>query len=420
MNRRIAQIKHLNLIKWLILIIIIGTLSGSASAIFLISLDWVTNYRENNKWIIFFLPLAGYLIGWIYHQFGKEVAKGNNLLLEEFEQAQKRIPLKMAPLVLLGTLATHLFGGSAGREGTAVQMGGAIADQFTHRFKLNAQERRTILLMGIGAGFASVFGTPLAGTIFALEIVLFQQHRKYSFIPVLLSAYLAHYVCLAWKATHTHYHIDVVTSINTITFLWLAISGIIFGLCSMFFSSAMQFFKSLFSKIKNPPIRPFFAGIIIAMLAWQFDINKYLGLGIPTIKASFSEQMNIYDFLLKILFTAFTLSSGFKGGEVTPLFYIGATLGNVLIWFIPLPMSLLAGLGFVSVFAGATHAPFACTIMGIELFGIEVGPHLFITCFFAFLFSGKKGIYSAQKIPFLKKFFYNKIAQFTHSTKEKS
>jgi H+/Cl- antiporter ClcA len=418
MKRHIAQIQQLNPIKWLVLILIIGTLAGSASAIFLISLDWVTNYRENNKWIIFFLPIAGYLIGWMYHQFGKEVAKGNNLLLEEIEQAQKKIPLKMAPLVLLGTLATHLFGGSAGREGTAVQMGGAIADQFTHRFKLNAQERRTILLMGISAGFASVFGTPLAGTIFALEIVLFQQHRKYSFIPVLLAAYLAHYVCLAWNATHTHYHIDVVTSINSITFFWLALSGVIFGLCSMLFSSAMHFFNSLFSKIKKPPIRPFIAGVVIALIAWQFDVNKYLGLGIPIIKASFSEQMEVYDFLLKILFTAFTLSSGFKGGEVTPLFYIGATLGNVLIWFIPLPMSLLAGLGFVAVFSGATHAPFACTAMGIELFGIEAGMHLFITCFFSFLFSGKKGIYSAQKIPFLKNYLYNKMKRFNNSIKK--
>jgi H+/Cl- antiporter ClcA len=186
----------------------------------------------------------------------------------------------------------------------------------------------------------------------------------------------------------------------------------------MLFSSAMHFFNSLFSKIKTPPIRPFIAGVVIALIAWQFDVNKYLGLGIPIIKASFSEQMEVYDFLLKILFTAFTLSSGFKGGEVTPLFYIGATLGNVLIWFIPLPMSLLAGLGFVAVFSGATHAPFACTAMGIELFGIEAGMHLFITCFFSFLFSGKKGIYSAQKIPFLKNYLYNKMKRFNNSIKK--
>lgn len=409
MNRHIAQAKHLNLFKWLWLVLVIGTLAGSASAIFLISLDWVTNYREANSHIIFFLPIAGFFIGWIYHYYGKDVAKGNNLLLEEFEQPLNKIPLKMAPFVLLGTLLTHLFGGSAGREGTAVQMGGSIADQFTHWFKLSPQERRTVLLMGISAGFASVFGTPLAGFIFALEIVLFQQHRKYSFIPVLLVAYLAHYVCLAWGATHTHYNIDVVPSISFYTIIWVILAGIIFGLCAWFFSSTMHFFSYVFSKLKYAPFRPFIAGLIIALVVWHFNLHKYIGLGVPTIVASFSEQMQGYDFLFKILFTAFTLSAGFKGGEVTPLFYIGATLGNVLMWFIPLPMGLLAGMGFAAVFAGATHAPIACTVMGMELFGYEAGLFLLIACFFSFLFSGNKGIYSSQKIPLIKKVFYNKM-----------
>lgn len=415
MNRLIAQAKHLNLLKWFLLVLVIGTLAGSASAIFLISLDWVTNYREANSWIIFLLPLAGLFIGWIYHFYGKDIAKGNNLLLEEFEQPLNKIPLKMAPLVLIGTLLTHLFGGSAGREGTAVQMGGSIADQFAHLFRLNPQERRTILLMGISAGFASVFGTPLAGFIFAFEIVLFQQHSKYSFIPVLLVAYLAHYVCLAWGATHTLYNIDVLPSINFYTVNWVILSGIIFGICAWFFSSTMHFFSYVFSKIKYALIRPFVAGLIIALLVWQFNLHKYIGLGVPTIVASFSEQMHFYDFLLKILFTAFTLSAGFKGGEVTPLFYIGATLGNILTWFIPLPTGLLAGMGFVAVFAGATHAPFACAIMGMELFGLETGLFLLIACFFSFLFSGNKGIYSSQKIPLIKKVFYNKMFKLIYN-----
>ena len=409
MNRHIAQIQKLNPFKWLLLVLVIGFFAGSASAFFLISLDWVTNYRETNSRIIFFLPLAGLIIGLVYHYYGKDIAKGNNLLLEEYEQSQKKIPLKMAPFVLLGTLLTHLFGGSAGREGTAVQMGGAIADQFTRVFKLNNQERRIILLMGISAGFASVFGTPLAGAVFALEIVLFQQHTKYSFIPVLLAAYLAHYVCLAWGAIHTHYQIDVIPSINGTIIFWAVLAGSIFGLCARFFSSAMRLFNSLFSKIKYAPIRPFVAGAVIALVVWQFNLFKYIGLGVPTIVASFSEQMESYDFLLKILFTTFTISSGFKGGEVTPLFYIGATLGNVLIWFIPLPMGLLAGMGFVAIFAGATHSPIASTIMGMELFGMEAGWYLAIACFFSFLFSGKKGIYSSQKTPYIKEFLYSKF-----------
>lgn len=417
MNRHIAQLHQLNLPKWILLIVLIGTLAGTASALFLMSLDWVTHYRENNFWLIALLPFGGLLIGLIYHYLGQDVAKGNNLLIEEYDNPQKRIHYKMATLVLIGTLITHLFGGSAGREGTAVQMGGAISDQFTHWFKLNAQERRSIILMGISAGFASVFGTPLAGAVFALEIMLFQHHKKYAILPVLLSGYIAHYVCLWLGATHTHYNIDVVPSISFVNVSWAALAGILFGLCAMLFSFTSHFFSNVFSKIKYAPIRPLIGGVVLAIVFWLIPTQKYMGLGVPVIVASFSEPMQQYDFFLKILFTAFTLSSGFKGGEVTPLFYIGATLGNVLIWFIPLPMGLLAGMGFVAVFAGATHAPLACAIMGMELFGLEAGLYLFVACFFSFLFSGKKGIYRSQKTPFLKNYIYDKMFYFKKGKK---
>ncbi len=409
MNRRIAKLNQLNLPKWILLIVLIGSLAGTASAVFLISLDWVTHYRENNFWLIALLPLGGLLIGLMYHYLGQDVAKGNNLLIEEYDNPQKRIHYKMAPLVLIGTLITHLFGGSAGREGTAVQMGGAISDQFTHWFKLNAQERRSIILMGISAGFASVFGTPLAGAVFALEIMLFQHHKKYAIVPVLLSGYVAHYVCLSWGATHTHYNIDVVPSISFANISWATLAGVLFGLCAMLFSVISHFYSNIFSKIKYAPIRPLIGGAVLAIIFWLTPTQKYMGLGVPVIVASFSEPMQPYDFFLKILFTAFTLSSGFKGGEVTPLFYIGATLGNILISFIPLPMSLMAGMGFVAVFAGATHAPIACAIMGMELFGIKPGIYLIVACSVAFFFSGKNGIYTSQKIPSLKNMLYKKF-----------
>lgn len=416
MHRHIARLHQLNLPKWILLILLIGSLAGTASAVFLISLDWVTHYRENNFWLIALLPLGGLLIGLMYHYLGQDVAKGNNLLIEEYDNPQKRIHYKMAPLVLIGTLITHLFGGSAGREGTAVQMGGAISDQFTHWFKLNPQERRSIILMGISAGFASVFGTPLAGTVFALEIMLFQHHKKYAIIPVLLSGYVAHYICLWWGATHTHYNIDVVPSISFANISWAALAGVLFGLCAMLFSVISHVFSSLFSKIKYAPVRPLLGGALLAIIFWTTPSQKYMGLGVPYIVASFSETMQPYDFLLKILFTAFTLSSGFKGGEVTPLFYIGATLGNVLVWIIPLPMALLAGMGFVAVFAGATNAPLACAIMGMELFGIEPGIYLLVACSIAFLFSGKKGIYTSQKTPFIKSILYDKIFHIKRRT----
>ncbi|AFK05553.1 Cl- channel voltage-gated family protein (plasmid) [Emticicia oligotrophica DSM 17448] len=384
-------------LKWLFISAIVGSLVGSASAFFLWSLDYVTHWRENNFWIIAFLPLGGFIVGAAYHYLGSDVVKGNNQLLEEFHSPKEIIPFKMAPLVFFATIITHLVGGSAGREGTAVQMGGAIADQFTKWFKFDTSDRKILIVMGISAGFASVFGTPLAGTIFALEVLIIGRMRYEALLPSLFAAIIANYVCLAWQITHTHYQIPFVPTISSVNLLWAVFSGIMFGITAILFSKSTHFWADLFkSKIAYPPLRPVIGGIILAIVIWAMATTKYIGLGVPTIVASFSESLQSYDFLLKILFTSFTLGAGFKGGEVTPLFFIGAALGNALVWFVPLPLPLLAGMGFVGVFAGASNTPIACTIMGIELFGAEAGVYLSVSSIVSYLFSGHTGIYTSQ------------------------
>ena len=383
--------------KWIFICVLIGIFSGSASAFFLVSLEWVTQFRESHNWILWLLPMGGLSIGLIYHYLGKEVVKGNNLLLEEYENPQKSIPLKMAPMVLIGTLITHFFGGSAGREGTAVQMGGAIADQFTGLFKLDASDRKTLIILGISAGFASIFGTPLAGALFALEILYFSKINFKSSILSFLAAYVAYFTVDFWQVKHTHYNIPVVPDLTISTLAWVILAGVLFGLTSMLFSRTTHFWGRLFSKmITYVPLRPFVGGIILAVVIYCIGTTKYIGLGIPTIVNAFCTPNAYYVFLLKILFTGFTLGAGFKGGEVTPLFYIGATLGSALSLFIPLPISFLAGLGFVAVFSGATHTPIACTIMGMELFGIESGVYIGNTCLIAYFSSGSIGIYHSQ------------------------
>ncbi len=395
------------LFKWVLICLVLGVVAGSASAFFLISLDWATDWRETHLWIIALLPVAGFVIGLSYHLFGDSVVKGNNLLLDEFHSPKKIIPFRMAPLVLFGTILTHLFGGSAGREGTAVQIGGAIADRFTKILKLSNRDRKIVLIAGISAGFASVFGTPLAGGIFALEVLVLGRIRLDAIIPSFMAAVFADYFCTIWGVTHTHYHIGTVVEMTPITLLWSLLAGIIFGLVAMLFSKSSHFWGNLFkNKIKYPPLRPVVGGAILAIILYLMGTTKYIGLGVPTIVDAFSVQLNSYDFLLKLLFTSFTLGAGFKGGEVTPLFFIGATLGNVLIWFIPLPMGLLAGMGFVAVFAGATNTPIACTIMGIELFGIESGVFIALACCTAYLFSGHSGVYSSQIIGSPKHYFF--------------
>lgn len=387
------------LFKWIIICLLLGSVVGSISAFFLLSLEWATNWRETHLWVIALLPVGGFVIGLSYHLFGNSVVKGNNLLLEEFHTPKKIIPFRMAPLVLFGTILTHFFGGSAGREGTAVQIGGAIADRFTKILKLSKRDRKIVLIAGISAGFASVFGTPLAGGIFALEVLVLGRIRLDAIIPSFMAAVFANYFCEIWNVSHTHYHIASVAEMTPINLLWSLLAGIIFGLVAMLFSKSTHFWSNLFNTtIKYPPLRPVIGGTILAIAIYFMGTTKYIGLGIPTIVDAFDINLNSYDFLLKLLFTSFTLGAGFKGGEVTPLFFIGATLGNVLVWFIPLPMGLLAGMGFVAVFAGATNTPIACTIMGIELFGIESGVFIALACSTAYLFSGHSGVYSSQII----------------------
>lgn len=396
--------------KWILICALIGFLSGSASAFLLIALEWAAQLRTHNIWLIWLLPIGGLLIGLLYHYYGKDVVKGNNLLLEEYEKPTKVIPLKMAPFVLIGTIFTHIFGGSAGREGTAVQMGGAISDQFSRIFHLDDTDRKTLIILGISAGFASVFGTPLAGAIFALEVVFCNKFSLKSAILSFVVAYFAYYTVELWPVQHTHYSIPVVPEMNLENLLWIIPSSVLFGLAAMLFSRSTHFWGSLFAKtISYPPLRPYVGGIIFALVVYYFGATKFMGLGVPSIVEAFSIRSENYDFLLKILFTGFTLGAGFKGGEVTPLFFVGATLGSALSGYIPLPMALLAGMGFVAVFSGATHTPVACTIMGIELFGIESAIFIGISCFIAYISSGSVGIYHSQTVKGVKHHLYEKF-----------
>lgn len=397
-------------LKWLLICCLIGIFSGSASALFLVSLEFVTRVRIQNTWIIWLLPFGGLFIGYLYFISDSKIAKGNNLLLEEYNKPEKKIPFLMAPLVLLSTLITHLFGGSAGREGTAVQMGGAIADVCYSIFRLNHSERRTLIILGISAGFASVFGTPLAGALFALEIIFFSRINFRSIVLSFLVAYIAYFTVEFWEIEHTHYSIPEIPEMNFTALFWVLIVSILFGLAALLFSRSTHLWGKLFSKtIKHPPLRPFISGIILAITIYFIGTTKYIGLGVPMIVDAFSIQNAPYDFLLKILFTGFTLGAGFKGGEVTPLFFVGATLGSALSIVVPLPIALLAGMGFVAVFSGATHTPIACTVMGMELFGMESGVYIGIACIIAYFFSGSIGIYKSQIVKGPKSILYQSI-----------
>lgn len=387
-------------ILWLGLATLAGAFSGSASALFLVSLDWATNFREANLWLIALLPLAGFGIGYMYHHYGANSVKGNNLLLDELYKTKNPIPLRMTPLVLFGTIFTHLFGGSAGREGTAVQMGGSLADQLTKWFSLNEENRRLILICGVAGGFASVFGTPLAGAIFSLEWMLTRKFRWESIFPAFLAAFVADWTCeLLWGVGHTLYSIPEVPFHSLINLAWVIPAGIAFGLAARLFAEAGHGVSAFFHKtISYPPLRPLVGGGLVALIVYFTGSTTYIGLGVPRIVEAFEVPLPWYDWLAKTGLTGLTLGSGFKGGEVTPLFFTGATLGNALASWIPLPLALLAGMGFVGIFSGATNTPMACTVMGMELFGYEAGIFLGLACLISFAASGRGSIYSSQNL----------------------
>jgi len=386
------------LLKWLSLGICIGILVGAASTGFLISLDWAGNIRDSYPQLLYFLPLGGFLVGLMYHFWGQKVEAGNNLLIETIHQPSKeRISIKMSIFIYIGTILTHLFGGSAGREGTALQMSGGIVEQFSRFYKFSERDRRVLLIAAISAGFGAVFGTPLAGAIFGLEVFLIGKIRYEAIYPAFISAYLADYFTKIFGATHTHYSVHFFPEFNLQTASLTILAGIFFGICARLFSSGMTLSSNLFKKhIHFPPFRPIVGGVLLIIVVLLLDTTKYIGLGIPTIIESFEKPLPYYDFILKILLTILTLSAGFKGGEVTPLFFIGATLGNALSYIIPLPISVLSGMGFVAVFAGASNTPLACLLMGVELFGSPMAPYVAFASITSYLISGHSGIYKKQ------------------------
>lgn len=391
-----------SLFKWIFLAGIIGILSGTASAIFLLSLDLATSFRILHPWLLWLLPASGLVVGWVYLKWGEKVAAGNNLILDHIHEPGGGISILMAPLIYAATVLTHLFGGSAGREGTALQMGGALAAWLSRRLRLRPEDVRLMLMAGMSAGFGSVFGVPLAGAIFGMEVQSIGRIRYDGIIPCLFGSIIGDWVCRHWwRVEHGHYEVAAQgVSITAPLILKLIVAGIVFGIVALLFSELTHAISEQAKRfIGWSPLRPAVGGLAIIALTYLTNGSDYLGLSLPLLSASVNGgEVVAYAFALKLLFTVITLGFGFKGGEVTPLFVIGATLGYSLGILMGVPPSLLASAGFVAVFAAAANTPVTCFVMGIELFGAEYALPYGIVCILAYVFSGHRGIYLAQRI----------------------
>jgi H+/Cl- antiporter ClcA len=414
-KKHYAVFKHL--LRWTVIILPVAFVIGSMVALFLWLLNRAIHLRFAHPWLLYLLPVAGMLIYFTYELYGKNSENGNNLIIDEIHQPGGGVPKRMTPLVLLATVITHLFGGSAGREGTAVQMGGSIAQFFSYWFKLNPVDTRVILTAGIAAGFGAVFGTPLAGAIFAIEVLTLGRVQYTALIPCLVAGIIGDITVSAWGIHHTAYHINIVPAgaqlfahymhVDILLLIKVVIASIAFGLASMLFAETVHGVKKVFNKYIFPKWAiPALGGLIIIALTFIIGKPDYLSLGVDpeyngaiTIPSAFNAGgADTWSWLWKTIYTTITLGTGFKGGEVTPLFYIGSTLGNTLSTVLNAPVSLFAALGFIAVFAGATNTPLASTFMGIELFGSEYALFFAVACFTAYFFSGNSGIYSSQRI----------------------
>ncbi|HEY6881947.1 MAG TPA: chloride channel protein [Polyangiales bacterium] len=383
--------------QWVTFAALIGVAAGCASALFLWLLDLATTFREAHPALIVALPFAGVAIGLFYQRFGQPIRGGNNLVIDTIHDQGPQLPLRMAPMVLVGTVLTHLFGGSAGREGTAVQMGAGLADALAHR--LAPEVRRALIAAGVAGGFGSVFGTPIAGAVFGLEFVTLGRIEYRALVPVTVAALVGDLTTRALGITHAYYRAPAHLSLDLLLLGKWCLFAIAVALVTVAFIELTHALKALGERqLPNLPARMFAGGALVTLLWLALGTSDYLGLGVPTIVRAFEQPVPSYAFLAKLVFTAVTLGAGFLGGEVTPLFFVGATLGATLAPWLGLPQDLAAGVGMAAVFATAANTPLALSVMAVELLGANLFPHVVIVSVLAYVLTGHRSIYPAQRV----------------------
>ena len=389
-----------SLAQWIGLGGIVGVAAGAASALFLWLLELATDYRTGHEQLVYLLPIAGLVMGLMLERFGASILPGNNLVLDTIHDHGPEIPLRMAPAVLFGTVITHLFGGSAGREGTAVQMGASLTDWIAHRLRVPPDVRQALLAAGVAGGFGSVFGTPIAGMVFGLEFVTIGRIEYRALVPALVASVVGDMVTRGLGIHHTAYPAPAPVPLTPLLLAKWLVFAIAVALTAIAFVELTHFLKVQGARrLRRLPLRMFAGGVAVVALWKLVGTGEYLGLGVPTIVRAFEDpQMASYTFALKLLFTAVTLGAGFLGGEVTPLFFVGAALGNLLAAVLGLPLELAAGVGLAAVFAAAANTPLALSIMAAELLGAAVLPHVAIVCVLAWLLTGHRSIYPAQRL----------------------
>lgn len=386
---------------------LLGVVTGSLSACFLYGLDIVGDAYRAAPWLLWFLPVVGVGMVHVYQRYGASAQGGTDALLEEIHHWRNRIPRRMAPMILVATWLTHLFGGSAGREGTALQMGGAVAAGIVRQFPRWRGLAPMLLMAGLAAGFGAVFGTPWAGVVFAMELSFRGQWQWSRLLPCWIAAWIADVTCMAWGIEHTDFAQVASVFSSSDLFSWKMVwlipcAGLAFGLCGrLYLALSMAASRGWRLVAKNPLWRPMMGGLLLIAMVYWIGNGDYLGLGVEPMRSGGVTLLSCFEpggaewgsWLAKMLFTVITLSSGFKGGEVTPLFFIGAAWGNSLAMMTGQPVPLWAAMGMIAVLASASKTPWACALLGWELFGLTHGLLGLLVCGLACRVGGRSRLY---------------------------
>lgn len=390
------------LIKWFFCSVIIGLLIGLIGALFYWALHAVTQYRADHLWIVWLLPIGGILIIGLYQALRSLKSTGTNQVLKAIQSGEE-VPIKMSLLIIISTIITHLLGGSAGREGAALQIGGSFGNHIAKMLKFDSRDTRILIMCGMSACFSALFGTPMAAAVFSMEVVTVGLMHYAALVPCVLSSLIAVGVAQFFMISPTAFTISHVPSLNFFTGGRLILLSVFFALASMLFCIVMHQNEMLFKKyLKNPYLRIFVASMLILLIDKLLGTTDYMGAGADVIARSFTERQHWYVFLLKLVITSITLTGGFKGGEIVPSLFIGATLGSFLSVFFNLPIDLCAGCGMVAVFCGVTNCPVTSLLMAIEMFGTETAHYCIIAIAVSYLLSGYYSLYSSQKIAYSK------------------
>lgn len=400
-------------LKWIVFSVVSGVVIGLVGTAFYFAMNWVTSTRIAHPKIIYLLPFGGMAIVGLYKLLHDEKDTGTNLVLSAIS-AGESVPLRMAPLIFATTLLTHLFGGSAGREGAALQLGGSLGNTLGRLFRFDEKDQHVMIMCGMSAAFSALFGTPMAAAIFSMEVVTVGIMHYSALVPCVVSSLVAHEIAVVFGATAEMFNIGEIPAFTLQSAVILTFLSAMCAIVSILFCIMLHRSEWLYRKLfKNAYLRAAAGGVVIIILTMLVGSQTYNGTGVSVIASCMEGNVRPEAFFMKMLFTALTLGAGYKGGEIVPSFFIGASFGCLFGNIIGFSPAMCAAVGMTSVFCGVTNCPITSLLISFELFGYDGMPYFLLAVAFSYMLSGYTGLYRSQKIVY-SKFKTNYINKQTH------